>query len=144
MSYLRTLAAFLYTTIITSAYTWLSIYIVTKAIVYISGFWHTLFVAIAFLYFFSWLSERGIELLSIPYNWLWDRTLKTRIATAIPVILVGLWCISMPIRIPVTFSVSNWVLVIIWELLSIPFFYNLLVLPFINPNMGIGCRQDQD
>lgn len=139
MSYIRTLGAFLYASIISLAYLWLSALIITKSIIYVNGFWHTLFTAFGFTLLFSWISERGIGYLSILFNWLWDRTKKTRIATVIPVVGVGLWCIAMPIRIPITLTIGDWVLVGIWEILSILFFYNLLLLPFINTNMGVDC-----
>jgi hypothetical protein len=140
MSYIRTLGAFLYAAIISLVYLWLSALIVTISIICVSGFWYTLFTAIGFAWLFGWISERGVELLSIPFNWLWDRTKKTRIATIVPIIIIGLWCIAMPIRIHLTLKFGDWVLIGIWEIISLMFFYNLVMLPFINTNIGVGCN----
>lgn len=137
MSYIRTLGSFLYASLISLVYLWLSVLTVTKSIVYANGFWHTLFTVLGFVFLFSWISERGIQYLSIPFNWLWDITIKTRIATAIPVAGIGLWCIAMPLQIPITLTFGDWVLVSVWEILSVVFFYNLLLLPFRNTDMGV-------
>lgn len=141
-SWLRTIGAFFYAAIISSTFLFLSAYVIPWAIVYFEGFWETLSVIICILIVFSWLAEKGVEYLSIPFNYLWDRTFKTRIATAIPVVLIGLWCLSLPFRISLKFSMGDWFIVIAWEICAIFFYFNMFLLPFNNPTMGVGCKKD--
>ena len=136
-SFARTLGAFLYTSILSLAFMLLSIWLLCRCIIYVDGFWLSA-VAIAALFFgLGWLSEKGLQYLSIPYNWLWDNTKKTRITTSATAIIFGLWTICAPFRIPVKFSAGDWIISVIWMLLSIVLYFNLTLLPFISPHMGV-------
>jgi len=141
-SWLRTIGAFFYAAIISSIFLFLSAYVIPCAIVYFEGFWETLSVVIGILIVFLWLSEKGVEYSSIPFNYLWDKTFKTRVATVIPVVLIGLWCLSLPFRISLKFSVGDWFVVVAWEICAVFFYFNMFLLPFNNPTMGVGCKKD--
>lgn len=140
MSYLRTLGSFIYTAIISILFLLGSVFIYARILIYASGFWITLGGIFGMVLLLSWISERGVELCSIPFNFLWDNTLKTRVATIIPAIIIGLWCVSAPFRIDRHFSTGDWILSAIWMLCSFMFYYNLAMLPLTNPNM---CYQDK-
>ena len=135
-SLLRTTGAFIYSAIVSAAFTALAVYILAT-IIAAEGFWKTLIYTVLMIPLFFWLSERGVQLTSIPYNWLWDRTLKTRIATAIPVALAFLWCVTSPFFISKTFTAGDWIVTAVWWLLCILLYYNLFMQPFINPHMGV-------
>lgn len=135
-SWFRAMGAFMYALIISVAFLFLAVFLLSKGIVAVSGFLKTAIMIIGIVVLVAWLSEKGLELLSIPFNWLWDRSKKTRIATAIPAVLIGLWCLSAPIRIPVKFTTGDWVLVVIWCLGVLVFYVNLFLMPFSSPNMG--------
>ena len=136
-SWIRTVLSFIYTSLLLIGYYYLSYFILSYATAQDGGFWSYLCIWMGIIILFSWLSEKGIELFSIPFNWLWDRTKKTRIATSTPIIPMALLTLCIPILLQNKFGVGDWIIVITWGLISIFFFYNLFLLPFINPNMGI-------
>lgn len=133
----RALGAFVYASIIAIAFLALSSFILAKGIVSIDGFWKTTIFVIVMIVFFAWLSEKGLQLLSIPFNWLWDETMTARIVTAVPAVIVGLWCLAAPFRIPMKFTTGDWVLVVIWWLGVLFFYVNFFLMPFISKDMGI-------
>lgn len=141
-SWLRTVGAFIYAAIISLLFSLLSTYVVEWAVVNTEGFWQTSVVFIGIFIVFLWLSEHGIRYSSIPFNFLWDRTFKTRVATAIPVVLIGLWCLTLPFRISLKFSVSDWFIVVAWWICAVIFYFNLFLFPFNNPHMGVGCNNN--
>lgn len=136
MSLLRTLGAFIYSSILSILFCIGSIFLYTCILVYASGFVITLGCIFVMVFILSWIFERGLEICSIPFNFLWDRTFKSRIATIIPAVIVGLWCVTAPFRITLHFSIGDWILSSIWMLCSIIFYFNLVMLPLNNPNMG--------
>lgn len=136
-SWLRTLGALVYTVIVCGLFLLASIFVLSRLLARAEGFWVVAASIVGILIFFGWLSERGVEYASIPYNYLWDRTMKTRFATAIPSLLSGLYCILWPFLVPVDFSFGDWAMVVVWEICSIFFFYNMFTLPFINHQMGV-------
>ncbi|MBD5211001.1 MAG: hypothetical protein HDS77_07030 [Bacteroidales bacterium] len=133
---MRALAAFAYSALLAILFFVGSVLLYTRILVFASGFWQTFVCIIGMVILLSWLSERGLEICSIPFNYLWDKKKKARIATIIPAIIVGLWAISAPLRIHMRFSTGDWILSIVWMLCNIVFFYNLVMLPLINKNMG--------
>ena len=143
-SWLRTIGAFVYTVIVCGLYLLASAIVLPKLIVRAEGFWMVSASIAGLLIFFGWLSERGVEYASIPYNYLWDSTKKTRLATAIPSLLLGLYCIIRPFIYPVEFSFGDWAMMAVWEICSIFFFYNMFTLPFINHQMGVNNTAEQE
>ena len=135
-SIIRSIGAFIYTSIIALGFLLLSSYILTRAVIFSDGFWQTLCAVVVILFLLGWISEKGVQLLSIPYNWLWDTTKITRYSTIIPLIPVGLWCISVPFRMPLKFGVGDWIITIVWLACVVFFFLNMILLPFNNLNMG--------
>lgn len=136
MSYLRTIGAFAYSSILSILFFIGSVFLYTRILAYASGFWLTFGCIVGMVILLSWLSERGLEICSIPFNYLWDKTRKARIATIIPAVIIGLWAISSPFRIQMHFSTGDWILSIAWMVCSLVFFYNLSMLPLINKKMG--------
>ena len=137
MSYIRTFGSFLYSAFLCALFFIAAYWVLLRSIVYADGFFGTLCAFIFILFVFGWLSEKGIILASIPFNWLWDDSLKTRIAAMIPPALIGISCMLSPFRIPNTFTFGDWVITIAWETCALTFYFNMFILPITNPHMGI-------
>lgn len=135
-SLLRAIGAFIYSAIVSAAFTALAVYLLTSVIA-AEGFWKTLIYTVLMALFLFWLSERGVQYTSIPYNWLWDRTLKTRIATAIPAVIAFLWCVTSPFFISKTFTAGDWIVTAVWWLLCILLYFNLFMQSFVSTHMGV-------
>lgn len=133
----RTIGSFVYASIVAIAFLFLAAFVLSKGIVYIHGFWKTSIYVIVISIAFAWLSEVGLKLLSIPFNWLWDETLVERTAAAIPAVLVGLWCLSAPFRIKQSFTTGDWVFVVVWGLCVLFFYVNFFLLPFLSKDIKI-------
>ena len=137
---LRTLGSFVYASAISIAFLFLAVFALSKGIVSIHGFWKTAIFVIAISVAFAWLAEIGLQLLSIPFNWLWDQTPIERIAAAIPAALVGIWCISAPFRIQEHFTTGDWVVTVLWGIGVLCFYANLFLLPFLSKDIGIHTK----
>lgn len=143
MSYLRSLGSFLYSLLLSIIFFAGAVYIYVKILINASGFWITTGCIIGISIVLSWMAENGIKICSIPFNWLWDYTIKTRIAAMIPALIVGLWCITAPFRIPFQFSVGDWVVTVIWVFFSSVFYYNLFLFPLFNPQIGQSAKNSE-
>lgn len=143
-SWLRAIVAFLYTVIVCGLFLTVSTFVLPKLISRTEGFWMVVTAAFGILIFFGWLSERGVEYASIPYNYLWDRTRKTRVATSIAALLLWVYGLIWPFLIPIDYTFGDWVIVAIWEICSFFFFYNMISLPFINHQMGVNITAEQE
>ena len=143
-SWLRAIVSFLYTVFVCGLFLTASNFLLPKIIYRTKGFWMVFTAAFGTLIFFGWLSERGVEYASIPYNYLWDRTIKTRVATSIAALLLLVYALICPFLIPVDFSFGDWVIVAFWEICSFSFFYNMITIPFINPQMGVNIAAEQE
>lgn len=139
-SLFRAFGAFIYASVVSIGFMILSVLLLMKGITVVHGFWKTALLIIGFIVMFAWLAEKGLELLSLPFNWLWDQTMTTRVATAIPVVLVGLWCMAAPFRLPIEFTTGDWVLTAIWWIGVLFFYVNFILMPFTSPNMGVRNR----
>lgn len=140
---MRGIAAFIYSLLLSIGYTYLAISILAKTLVYAEGFWMTLGFMIAIFVSLSWISERALSWDLIPFRWLWDNKLQVRIVSAIPPVLIAIWCLTAPYRLPFSFTAGDWVITVIWSILSIIFFWNLVTTPFINPHFSIEQRSDR-
>jgi len=135
-SWLKALGAFIYTSIVCGLYLLASAFLLKRFILRAEGFWMVVSAIFFILVFFGWLSEKGVKYASIPYNFLWDNTKKTRLATSIPALLLWLYGVVLPFLFPYTFSFSDWLIVVVWEITTFFFFYNMFTLPIINPEIG--------
>lgn len=138
MSYLRTFGAFAYSAVLSILFLTGAIFLLVRTLIFISGFCVTTGFLFIMLFCISWISERGLQFCSIPFNYLWDNTLKTRIASVVPAVIVGLWCVSAPFRLAIPFSVGDWIVSIVWMICCLVFYFNLAVLPLTNPHMGVN------
>ena len=136
MSYIRTLGSFLYSAAICIAFFLLAVWLLVRCIIYAEGFFMTFFAIFGIVLLLSWLGEKGIIITGIPFNWLWDKNSKTRIAAMIPPIPIGLWCITTPFRIPLHFSTGDWIVTILWAFCVFWFYWNMFTFPAINPHIG--------
>ena len=137
MSWLRTIGSFLYSMLLCAGFFFLSIWILARSIVYSEGFTGTLCAILFIAFILGWVSEKGVVFASVLFNWLWDESLKTRLASMIVAIMIGLWCISSPFRISLHFTFGDWVIILVWEISVLAFYYNMFTLPLLNKNMGI-------
>lgn len=139
----RSLGGFLYSLLISVAFSYGAVWLLTRCLVYAEGFWMSFLGVCLIIYSISWVAEKGLQFLSLPYNWLWNERFATRLSSCIPTILLGLWTISSPWRISFKFSVGDWSITIIWLCLVAGFYYNLASMPFVNLDIGkIDSRLD--
>lgn len=139
MSYIRAIGSFVYSAIICAVFFIIADWLLLRIIILAEGFMAAVGTVCVFV-FLAWLSERGISIASIPFNWLWDKSRKTRIASIIPPVIIGLWCATIPFRIALKYSFGDWLIIIIWEISVLLFYYNMITLPIINKNMGVGSH----
>lgn len=137
-SWMRTFGSFVYSMLISIMVGVVSILIWTFCYELAEGFWLNLWAAIFLTSIMGWISEKGISLLSIPFNWLWDNSVKSRLASTIPPLLIGIWVVSLPFRRDYAFTGGDIFLTVIWEILILFSFYNLCFLPWINLEMGVN------
>lgn len=131
------IGSFAYSLLISWLYLLLVKILLRLLVLGVSGFWKTLFVTMSVCIWLAWLSEKGLQICSIPYNWLWDSSMKTRLATTIAAVLGGIACVSVPFYIPGEFSVGDWVVTVFFMFISLFFYFNLCILPFGNPDVGV-------
>lgn len=136
-SWIRFSGSFIYSSIINFLMSLISIWLWVKFLSNVHGFWLCLLAVIGFVSILSWLAEKGVEYSSIPFNWLWDRSKKTRIASTIPAVLCAIWVMSAPFRVEINYSAGDIFLTIIWMVLNFFLWFNLIMLPWINLNMGV-------
>ena len=136
LSLLRMIGSFTYSLLISWLFLWVVKISLRLVVLAVSGFWMTLLVTMSVCIWLAWLSEKGLQVCSIPYNWLWDRSTKTRLATTIAALLGGVACVSVPFYIPGTFSVGDWFVTVICMVISLFFYFNLCTLPFLNADIG--------
>ena len=113
----------------------------------VSGFWMSAVCFVVAIPVLGWMTEYGMMLLSIPFNWLWDRTLKTRAATSAGAIIGGIVCLAVPFLLPVDFSAGDWGFATLWMAMSFVWAFNLFLMPFTNFNMGVGssnCNAEEN
>lgn len=135
-SILRMLGSFGYSLLISCITSGVAFVVWYLSITHADGFWEHTYWIIGMLIVLSWQSEKGVEITSIVYNWLWDSTLKTRIATSIPPIIVGIWNCSAPFWIDVDLTVGDIISTVVWEFINLFLYFNLISLPWLNFNMG--------
>lgn len=133
---LRVFASFGYSLIIACLASGIAVFIWASAMTYADGFWQHAAWGVGMLIALAWLSERGVEISSVVYNWLWDSGVGARIATSIPPLLIGIWICSAPFRLDVKFTVGDIILTVLWELLNLFLYFNLISLPWLNSRMG--------
>lgn len=131
------IGSFAYSLLISWLYLLLVKILLRLLVLGVSGFWKTLFVTMSVCIWLAWLSEKGLQICSIPYNWLWDSSTKARLATTIAAVLGGIACVSVPFYIPGEFSVGDWVVTVFFMFISLFFYFNLCILPFGNPDVGV-------
>ena len=131
------IGSFTYSLLISWLFLWVVKISLRLVVLAVSGFWMTLLVTMSAGFWLAWLSEKGVQICSIPFNWLWDRSIKTRIATTIAAVLGGIACLSVPFYIPGEFSLGDWVVTVFFMLISLFFYFNLCILPFGNPDVGV-------
>lgn len=134
---MKFLGSFIYSSIISFMMGLISLWLWLKFISNAHGFWLCLTAAIGFICILGWVSEKGVTYSSIPYNWLWDKSKKTRVASTIPPVLCMIWVISAPFRVEYHYSTGDICLTVIWVILNFFLWYNLITLPWINLNMGM-------
>ena len=135
-SILRMLGSFGYSLLISCIASGISVFIWASAMTYADGFWQHAAWGIGMLIVLAWLSERGVEISSVVYNWLWDSSVGARIATSVPPLLIGIWICSAPFRLVVKFTVGDIILTVLWEFLNLFLYFNLISLPWLNSRMG--------
>lgn len=140
MKLLRTLGATIYTAIIALGFLWMVEFVLNLAVTKISGWWQTGITILGILVVFSWIAEYGLQILSIPYDWLWDNSTLSRFSSILPSLAGVVGAFVIPFRIETEFTAGDWVLSVEMFIISVFFFYNLVSMPFINPDMGIGNR----
>ena len=135
-SVLRMLGSFGYSLLVTGITSGIAVFIWASAMTYADGFWQHAAWGVGMVIALAWLSERGVEISSVVYNWLWDSGVGVRIATSIPPLLIGIWICSAPFRLGVKFTVGDIILTVLWELLNLFLYFNLISLPWLNSRMG--------
>lgn len=135
-TFLRSVGGLIYTSIISALFGAASIWLLVRILVYMEGFWETLCALCAIVLPISWIAKRGLQLLLIPYNWLWNESIITRCATAIPATIVGLWVVTAPLRMPFHLQFGDWIISIVWMGFNFDFYYNLASMSFISHAMG--------
>lgn len=132
----RSLLGFIYSCLISVLFFVGFVWLLLRCLIYLNGFWGASAAICAIVVSISWIAERGLELLSIPFNWLWNEKFISRLSSCLPAIIVGLWAISTPWRIPFQFSAGDWVITTVWLFCVAVFYYNLATMSIISTHMG--------
>lgn len=138
--FLRGTLAFLYSTMLSIGYMALAVYLLVRVLIYVEGFVMTLSCIVGLVLLFSWISEKVLSWALLPFRRMWDKTLTVRIVSAIPPVLVAIWCLSAPYRMELSLTSGDWIVIVIWSILDIVFYFNLASAPFFNPQFSVELR----
>lgn len=136
LTLIQCFGSFCYSVILSFIFLWIVLIAYTRILVFAEGFLNTAGVLLGFVFIFAWLSEKGLQIASIPFNWLWSTKTITRLCTIIPCVIIALWGITAPFRIPFHFNIGDWIVTFAFWIVTLCFFWNLATMPIISPEVG--------
>lgn len=128
----RVIGVFFYNALISILFMLLSWELIMPWLLARSGFIARCFAAIVIIVTFTWLSEYGVAAVIKPLVKMLNKKIHTIIFANIPVVIIGLWCLTVPFRMQCDFSAWDWVLIVIWMICAFLFFLNLFFVPFMD------------